>query len=381
MRSVADLLGEDAGRQLLAERGVYCDSEEFVRRLRAPADAALVRALALGSSYPVYVHQQTQVDYPGSVASKFRAAVALRSHRDVAPIALWIDTDRAKTASTTIVIRSGGEEFRRRLVPHRLRDIETRFIAVDLGHVRAVLTALGGWLDLQLPAPERTAMRSRLSELVDSLEVPAVRTLAEVNLAISSLTLRELLGFAPPSMLVSYAAGSGMLESAVNDVLNEIDDFISVFNAEVAALTSADIDPCVHVLPDDYLPLHFSCPRDGLRRRLARHREGADQLAVAACRCGAIYRFHLGAHRLSVAELAATGRWSVDVCLPLFVDRLVSGMVVGRSSASYGLVLNQVARTVLRTSPVPMLVPADLPDAMPHPDQSNSTLLDYLAIP
>jgi hypothetical protein len=381
MRSVADLLREDAGRQLLADRGVFCDAEEFVRRLRTPTDGALVRALALGSSYPVYVHQQTQVDYPGSVASKFRAAVALQNHRDVSPIALWIDTDRAKTASSTIVIWSGREEFRRRLVPHRLRDIETRFIALDVDHVRAALTALCDWLDLRLPSPSRITMRIRLSKLVDSLAVPTVQTLAEANLAISSLTLRELLGFAPPSILVSRAAGTGMLEPAVDGVLNEIDDFIAVFNTQVAALISADIDPCVHALPDDYLPLHFSCPRDGLRRRLARHREGADHLAVAACRCGTTYRFHLGAHRLSVAELAATGRWSVDVCLPLFVDRLVSGMVVGRSSASYGLVLNQVATTVLGTSPVPMLVPADLPEAMPHPDHSNSTLFDYLTMP
>jgi hypothetical protein len=118
-----------------------------------------------------------------------------------------------------------------------------------------------------------------------------------------------------------------------------------------------------------------------LRRRLAHKREGADHLAVAGCRCGTSYRFHLGGHRLSVAELAATGRWSVDVCLPLFVDGLVSGMVVGRSSASYGLVLNQVATQVLGTSPVPMLVPADLPDAMPDPHRSNSALFDYLTMP
>jgi hypothetical protein len=383
MRSVAELLRDDAGRRLLADRGVLCDAEEFVRLLRAPADGALVRALALDRPHPVYVHQQTQVDYPGSVASKFRAAVALRNQRDVAPIALWIDTDRAKTASSTIVIRSGCDEFRRRLVPHRLRDVETRFITVDLDHVRAALTALGGWLDQRLPSsPARTQMRARLKQLDDSLEAaPATQTLAEVNLALSSVMLRERLGFAPASMLVSQVAVSGMLETALDGVLNEIVDIITVFNAQVAALICADIDPCVHALPDDYLPLHFSCPRDGLRRRLAHRREGADHLAVAACRCGTTYRFHLGAHRLSIAELAATGRWSVDVSLPLFIDGLVSGMIVGRSSASYGLVLNQVATTVLGISPVPMLVPADLPEAMPHPDHPDSVLFGFLTMP
>lgn len=381
MRSVADLLSDDAGRQLLADLGVFSDAGEFARRLRAPADGTLARALALDRAHPVYVHQQTQVDYPGSVASKYRAAVALRNHRDVSPVALWIDTDRAKTASSTIVIRSGGDQFRRRLVPHRLREVETRFITVDLDHVRAALTALGRWLDERLPSFSRARMRVRLRQLHDSLAAPEIQTLAEANLALSSVMLRERLGFAPSSMLVSQAAGSGMLETGLDGVLNEIDDVIAVFNAQVYALTSADIDPCVHALPDDYLPLHFSCPRDGLRRRLVHQREGADHLAVAACRCGTTYRFHLGAHRLSAAELVATGRWSVDVCLPLFVNGFVSGMVAGRSSASYGLVLNQVATKVLGTSPVPMLVPADLPEAMPHPGHSDSVLFDYLTMP
>jgi hypothetical protein len=65
----------------------------------------------------------------------------------------------------------------------------------------------------------------------------------------------------------------------------------------------------------------------------------------------------------------------------LLVDGYVSGMVGGRSSALYGLVLNRVAATVLGTSPAPMLVPADLPEPMPHPDQGNSSLFAYLTMP
>jgi len=224
-------------------------------------------------------------------------------------------------------------------------------------------------------------MRSRLERLQNSVAAPTVRTLAEANLALSSVMLEEHVGFAPPSMLVSQIAGSGMFETALDGVLNSLDDIIAVFNAQVAALVDAGIDPRVHALPDDYLPLHFSCPRDGLRRRLAHRREGADHLAVADCRCGSTYRFHLGARHLSAAELAATGRWSVDVCLPLFVDGLVSGAVVGRSSALYGLVLNKVATAVLGISPVPLLVPADLPETVPHPDRPDSILYDYLTAP
>src|SRR5262245_19745308 len=102
MRTVAHLLNGDSGRQFLADRGVFSDTGEFVRRLEAPTDGALARALSLDSPYPVYVCQQTQLDYPRSVASKFRATMALRNHPGVAPISLWMDTDRAKTAASTI---------------------------------------------------------------------------------------------------------------------------------------------------------------------------------------------------------------------------------------------------------------------------------------
>jgi hypothetical protein len=379
MRSVADLLRGDDGRKLLADRGVLSDAAEFARQLTGPADGALASALGLADARLVYVHQQTQVDYPDSVISKFRAALALRAHPGVAPVALWIDTDRAKTDSSTIVIRAGGEEFRKRLAPHRLRDVETRFVTVDPGQVRAALTALGDWLSRRPAASAVT--QDRLGQLKGALAAPQIQTLAQVDLAISARLLDGLLGYEPPPMLTSQLAASGLLGPALDSMLTGMDDFITIFNEEVAALTAADIDPCVHVLPEEYLPLHFSCPKDGLRRRLARQREGADQVAVATCRCGTTYRFHLGARSLSGAELAATGRWSVDVSLPLFVNELVSGFVAGRSSASYGLVLNQVASRVLGKDPVPILVPVDLPQAMPQPDRSNSALFDYLTMP
>ena len=381
MRTVAQLLSDGSGRQFLADRGVFCDVQEFVQRLTAPADGALAKALTLDEPYPVYVCQQTQLDYPRSVTSKFRATVALRNHSGVAPISLWMDTDRAKTAASTISIVIGHDEFRGRVVPNRLRDVEMRFLTMDQVHIRAALDRLGHWLDQRLARAARATMRSRLERLHASVAPAAIQTLAEANLALSSVMLEEHVGFAPPSTLVSRVAGSGMFESALDGVLNSLDDFIAVFNAQVVALVDADIDPRVHILPDDYLPLYFSCPKDGLRRRLARRHEAADHLAVADCRCGATYRFHLGARHLSAHELAATGRWSVDVCLPLFIDGLVSGAVVGRSSALYGLVLNKVATAVLGISPVPLFVPADLPETVPNRDRPDSVLFDYLTAP
>ncbi|HEX4704297.1 MAG TPA: hypothetical protein VH352_19370 [Pseudonocardiaceae bacterium] len=378
MRSVVHLLSDDSGRDFLADRGIFADTTEFRRRLRVPGDPALAGALGLDRPYPVYVCQQTQIDYPKSVASKFRATVGLAKHPEVAPISLWMDTDHAKTAASTIAFTSRDEQFRTRVVPNRVRDVETRFLTVDKARVDAALTEVGDWLDPRVPEPTRATMRNRLARLKDSVAAPSVRTLAEVNLALSSVVLDEHLGFAPPSTLVSDVVGAGMLDTTLDAVLNHIDDFVAAFNGRIAELVAADIDPRVHTLPADYLPLYFSCPTDGLRRRLAHQREGADHLAVATCHCGTTYRFHLGAGRLSAAELMATGRWSVDVCLPLFVDGLVSGAVVGRSSALYGLVLNEVATKVLGIDPVPLLVPTDLPETVALPDRPDSVLHDYL---
>jgi hypothetical protein len=366
MRSVAQLLSAESGRQFLADRGIFCDAKEFAGRLNVPENGAL----ALDRPYPVYVCQQTQIDYPGSVVSKFLATTALCDHPGVAPFSLWMDTDHAKTAVSTIVIRSGPDEFRGRVISNRFRNVETRFLGIDPVTYQSVLNRLGQWLDQRL-------VRTRLERLQDS--VAPARTLAEANLAMSEVMLAEHLDFAPPSILVSQV--TGMFESTLDRVLNSIDDFIKVFNDQIAACIAADIDPRVHTLPDDYLPLHFSCPNDGLRRRLAHRRDGAEHLAVADCRCGSTYRFPLGTSHLSAAELTATGRWSVDVTLPLFVDGLVSGAVVGRSSALYGLVLNEVATAVLGINPVPLLVPADLPETVPNPDRPDSVLYDYLTAP
>jgi hypothetical protein len=77
-----------------------------------------------------------------------------------------------------------------------------------------------------------------------------------------------------------------------------------------------------------------------------------------------------------LAEMVATGRWSPDVCLPLYLNDLTSGWVAGRSTALYTLVLHEVQRRVLGKRPVPVLVPPALVDR-----RSNEARLvyDYLA--
>lgn len=52
--------------------------------------------------------------------------------------------------------------------------------------------------------------------------------------------------------------------------------------------------------------------------------------------------------------------------LPVYLNAYVSGVVAGRSTALYGLVLDEVLRKVLGSRPIPMMVPPQLgvpPDA------------------
>ena len=190
--------------------------------------------------------------------------------------------------------------------------------------------------------------------------------------------LREQLAFSPPSAFVSTLAARRLLARTLNDALGAIADVVRVFNHAARELIAADVDPQVRPLPPDYLPLNYSCERCGARRRLRLERDGADHFAAATCSCGARRQFHLGARTLSLAELEATERWSPDVTLPLYLNDLVSGVVVGRSSVLYGLVLDAVLVHALGRSPIPMLLPADLADALEARGEADSFLYDYL---
>jgi hypothetical protein len=142
----------------------------------------------------------------------------------------------------------------------------------------------------------------------------------------------------------------------------------------VADLLAEGVDPLVRPLPPDYLPLRFSCPRDDIRLRLARERRGEDIFAAATCRCGETYAFHLGGSRATLGELAETGRWSIDVSMPVHHNHLASGWIAGRSTALYGLVFNEVLIRVLGRMPIPVLAPPELIDAAAG-DESAETLL------
>ncbi len=374
MRTLPELLGSEDGKRLLETRGVFTSERAFVDRLLPPVRDGLVESLSLDpGGLPVYTAHQVKADYAPSVISKVRAARALQTgHREIAVALLWLDMDRAGSdkSSAALHVRGRGGSLQLRLASRRHDDREVRFVPLERPHLEESMRRLGAW------ARQHGADAvERHDRLATAFLAQDPRTLADANLALTSFLIREQVGLDAPSALVSSLAGKGMLTHAVNDVVEHIDDVVTVFNGAIDSLIAADVDPQVRHLRPDYLPLHYSCDRDGRRCSLSRQQRGTDTFAQTTCACGTVYRFHLGSG--SIDELAATGRWSPDVTLPIYLNDLASGVVAGQSSALYGLVLNEVVEKVLARRPIPMLVPGDL-TAVLAAGGSAGLLQDYL---
>jgi hypothetical protein len=375
MRTLADLLASSEGRALLEGRRVFTSAEAFVERLEPPANDGLIRLLRLDpKALPVYAAHQIKADYPESVTAKLRTARELdRGYREVAGTLVWLDLDRAGAdrLTTAIHLRGRSGTLRIRLSSRRHDDKEVRFVPVERSQLEEAVRKLGAWARQQ-----GTQAAERQGRLGAALLGSVPTTLRDTNLAVTSFLLRDHLGWEAPSVLVSTLAGDGLLTGLIDEVVNRIDDVITVWGAAVESLAADDIDPQVRVLTTDYLPLHYSCDRDGRRCSLRHQRRGAEHLAITTCVCGAEYEFPLGTTSLSIAGLAATGRWSPDVTLPIYLNDLASGVVAGRSSALYGLVLNEVVEKVLGRPSIPILVPSELSAAQ---SDADTLLQEYLA--
>ena len=132
----------------------------------------------------------------------------------------------------------------------------------------------------------------------------------------------------------------------MNRYLAALDDVVNVFSAAIdVLLTAASIRTCGRGqrLPSAVLVL----PSVRSAPAAAHVRAVADHYAAVVCRYGRRYRFHLGSGTLSSASWKRSDRWSPDVSLPVHLNRLASGIVAGRSSALYGMVLNEVMERAL----------------------------------
>jgi hypothetical protein len=374
VRSLVDLLRSPDGRSFLEERGVLLSEDAFVDHLRTPVRVGLRDVVDPGPGYLVYTAHQLQSDYALSVTAKLQALGDVGGHDGIAPLAAWLDMDRtgSNKLSTSIAWPRGGASVR--LAPQRFKEREARFVPVERSRLEEVAAKLEAWAR----SVGNDGAIERHRPLAEALLADGVTTLADANLGLTSVMLQGQLGLEVPSVLVSDIAGRGLLTEAVDTAVGDLDGFVGVFNAAVDALVAADVDPQVRHLGEGYLPLRYSCSNCEARCTLVHRRREADHFAETTCRsCGAVHRFHLGSGTPSAAEVIATGRWSTDVSLPAYLNDLVSGVVVGRSSALYGLVLNEVVAQVLGGIPVPALVPPRLSEIL-EADSAGSLLYEYL---
>ena len=364
MSALAELAGSEQGTALLREEGVLLDRRSFVESLRPPASEALARSVRLpvrgdgrlGSI--VYMGQQLCVDYEASVVAKLATLSDLQADHDLDGCALWVDTDRAGSEKRMTSIswpRPGGREGVA-LAPPGSKRREPRFIPIEEPQLMRAWDRLRTYLGESGAGPRSLERYARLLEVVS--RTPPT-TLADLSARITDFMLAES-GIRLAQGRLSTLLEQQDLTEQVRACVNALPGVIEVFNRAVADLREAGVDPLLHPLADDYLPLRIACEADHTRLPLRRRDEAGAAYAVAICQCGASYRFRLGRGELSLDEITETRRWSPDVLLPVFLNDLASGAVAGKSSAIYGMVLNRVLRQALDKQPIPMFVPETL---------------------
>jgi hypothetical protein len=380
MSALPELAASEPG--ILREEGLFLEPGPFLEALSPPGRGALARLSDPsrgGDERPlVYVGQQLSVDYGASVLAKLTTLGDLQASHDVRGCALWVDVDRAGSDKRMTVISWPRRDGRTgvSMVPPGSKDREPRFIPIEKRGLLKALDRLRTYLGEAGVGPLGL---DRYAELRGVLCGSRVETLADLSAEISELLLAWYGIRLVPVRLSSLLEEEDLTEQVVA-CLNALPRVIDVFNRSLLDLRERGIDPLLHPLADDYLPLRISCATDGTRLPL-RRLDGADgAYAVATCRCGATYRFRLGSGELSFDQIAQTHRWSPDVLLPTLLNDLASGVVAGKSSAIYGMVLNRVLREALDKEPVPMLVPEGL--TSPAPDDTrlvaDSLMVSYL---
>lgn len=346
MRSLADLLSTPAGRALLAEAGSFDDPDAFLRALRPPSDGT--------GGLPVFVHQQVYLDYRASVVAKVLALRDLH-RRDAAtvPEFLWIDTDRAGSdkLSLRLYLESPAGAVAVRLAPPGCERREPRAIRLDAGRLSSAVARIEATLRAGPGGAERLRRFADLKPLLT-----AAGSLADLSRRLSAALFTAVLDFEPRPLLVSALIAEGTLTPLLDRIVDRQPAFVAAVNDRIAALRAGDVDPHLKPLPADWLPLFMTGPADGRRLRLRLERDGGLPLAVAADSDGTRHRFPLDR---GLAALGDRLRWSPDVVLPLLLNRRSSGLVAGRSSALYLLVLQPAAEAVLGLRPLPVLVPRE----------------------
>jgi hypothetical protein len=385
MQVLADLLISEQGRDFLYSQAVFTNPVEFQAVLALPVQPELSQMLGGGSSTRLICSgQQVYLDYNTGVVSKISTLQALALEKDLATFFVWHDTDRS--GSDPLITKfewfMNNKSYPLKIAPPHQEEVELRLVKMDPALVQTNLEKLKNYL-FQSHLPDKKLVTARFETLTTLFLKNSQSQLGQFNYELSTFLFEQRLGWNPPSMMLSRLIEQKMLNEGVNIVLNNLSGYIRVYNQAIVNLIHKGIDPIVRPLTEQYLPLFWSCEKDNRRLRLLHEVSKGEHYAVARCKCDSEYRFYLGKHSLSMDELAITQRWSPDVSLPIILNRQVSGFVMGKSSALYGLIMKEVLAKVLAQKPVPFLIPETLKNiaADKNGDKSepDSLLYDYLS--
>ena len=378
MQSLADLMRSPQGQQWLSSKGICTSSQQFRESLQAPTRSGLAVLLGKASKKLICSGQQLYIDYHQSVLSKILTLREFKDDPDLFPFFLWVDTDRSGSDNliTKFAWPVDSKKGPIRITSSGMKDIESRFVQLDPVQLRGAIDKLS--THLHQSNVVRKSAKAKYRELRSFFDRESAGLLSDFNHQVTYFLLNKHLGFSPESVVLSHTINQGLITEEVNLIVNHLDEVIKVFNTSVQSMQALGIDPQVEIRDQDYLPLFYSCNVDNLRLRLKHVVENSEHFATCTCKCGETYRFHLGQHTLSIAEIAETQRWSPDVLMPAFFNDYVSGYVAGKSSALYLLIINDVLQQVLGKTTVPILVPESLGKANSMPDQVDSLLFDYL---
>ena len=386
MRLTEVFTHHDALASLIESASATDDARTFIDRVRAmPANVALARAVyasanefADGAELPrttesgdgpacdpiAFAGQQPYVDYYPAVPVKLDAlescgGASFYGFADYAPLGSdpWMSrTELPSVAASDGVLRLC---FQRSLRAQEGRDL--RFVPPpDAALLALIGEKLKGLITdaARHAAFDKGLAYARLRQLMAGYEVArrVARSLGAFN-AIASVRLFRALGFSLP-----FVSISDFLER--DAILPPVAATLAVFIREHALVAESVSEAMAH---DDRGELHFTRKEsghvplavagadDGIRRPVRLTMRGDDHLLVAGEET-----FNAGtadAASLEVLLRQLRGRWSLDVFAPLFLFRLgVSGIVNGRGSIRYSLVLGHVMKRLFGEQHVPNLL-------------------------
>jgi hypothetical protein len=191
--------------------------------------------------------------------------------------------------------------------------------------------------------------RTRAHSLGEFSSIASARLFQRLGFSLPFVSLSDLLG--RDELLPSIAEALALFIRERTLVVEAVDEAMAYDDRGELHFTRKE---------SDHVPLAVAGADDGIRRAVRLVMKGEDHLLVAGGDT-------LNAGRADAASLVALlqqlrGRWSLDVFAPLFLFRLgVAGIVNGRGSIRYSLVLGHVMQRLFGERHPPNLLCSTAP--------------------